>query len=106
MVKEAATLFDTYSPFYIIITPGGTRSRVEKWKTGFYYLAQEAKVPILLSLSTLKKELGIAKIIKPSGDMKADFNVIQDFYHGINPKYPENITLLSLKNSDIKRSFR
>ena len=90
MVKEAATLFDVYSPFYIIITPEGTRSRVDKWKTGFYYLAKEAKVPILLSFIDFeKKELGVAKIIEPSGDLETDFRYIQDFYSSINPKYPE-----------------
>jgi len=38
------------------ISPEGTRSRVEKWKTGFYYIAQKANVPIVLMYMDYKKK--------------------------------------------------
>ncbi len=74
----------------IIIPPEGTRSKVEKWKTGFYHIASNANVPILLGfLDTSRKEAGIADLFHPSGELQGDMIKIQSFYankKGINPE--------------------
>ena len=33
--------------FILVITPEGTRSKVERWKTGFYHIAKGADIPIV-----------------------------------------------------------
>jgi 1-acyl-sn-glycerol-3-phosphate acyltransferase len=74
----------------VIIPPEGTRSKVEKWKTGFYHIASNANVPILLSfLDVSSKEAGIADLFHPSGELQEDMIKIQNFYaskKGINPE--------------------
>lgn len=74
----------------MLITPEATRSPVKRWKTGFYQVATNADVPILLTyLDYKKREAGVGKIIYPAGDYKADLREILDFYNEISPKYPE-----------------
>lgn len=93
-VEAMVDLFDTYNDLLLLITPEGTRSRVDKWKTGFYYVALNAKVPIALGfIDYAKKECGVGKVIYPSGDYKTDMKSIMEFYKNFTPKYPENFAL-------------
>ena len=82
--------FNTIDDFIFVIAPEGTRSYVESWKTGFYRIAEKAKVPIALAyVDYEKKETGIGPMIYPSGDMVKDFEKIMDFYRTISPRFPE-----------------
>lgn len=73
----------------LVVTPEGTRSKVDKWKTGFYHIAVKANVPIALGYADYaKKEAGIGKIFYPTGDMKKDLKEIIDFYKNVTPKHP------------------
>ena len=77
-VDAMVDLFAKHDELRLVITPEGTRSRVEKWKTGFYYVALKANVPLALAfMDHEKRECGIAKVIYPSGDFKADMKRIE-----------------------------
>ena len=72
------------------IAPEGTRAKVEKWKTGFYFIAQKAKIPIVLFyIDYTKKEIGYFDVFWPSGNLQNDLNIIQNFYQEVQGKYPE-----------------
>ena len=93
-VQAVADLFKQYEHLHLIITPEGTRSKVTKWKTGFYYIAIAAEVPIALGFMDYeKRECGVAKVIYPSGDFKKDMKDIMDFYKNITGKNPESFSL-------------
>ncbi len=93
-VDAMAELFTGREELRLIITPEGTRSRMEKWKTGFYYVALQANVPIALGFMDYeKKECGVDKIIYPSGDYKADMKQIMTFYENMKGKNPENFSV-------------
>jgi len=78
----------------VIITPEGTRARREQWKTGFYYAAKSAGVPIVLGyLDYTTREGGAGKIIYPSDDMDADMREIMAFYEGFEGKYPDQCVM-------------
>lgn len=80
-VEAIADLFDTHKNLLMLITPEGTRSKVDKWRTGFYYVALQAKVPLALGfMDYSKRECGIDKIIYPTGDFYKDMKEIMDFY--------------------------
>jgi 1-acyl-sn-glycerol-3-phosphate acyltransferase len=84
-VDAMAAMFDQYDSLILVITPEGTRSKVTKWKTGFYHIARKAGVPIVLSYLDYENRKGVVgKIIHPSEDMEADMEEIMDFYrhHG------------------------
>ena len=78
----------------VLVTPEGTRSKVTKWKTGFYYTALEAKVPICLADMDYKNKItGVVQCFMPSGNIEQDMKIIMDFYRGRNGKFPENFAL-------------
>ncbi|MBA3647056.1 MAG: 1-acyl-sn-glycerol-3-phosphate acyltransferase [Chitinophagales bacterium] len=78
----------------IVFPPEGTRKRVTKWKTGFYYAALGADVPIVMAyLDYAEKKAGVGPSFVPSGDIQKDFIIIRDFYKNITPKIPEDFAL-------------
>lgn len=94
MVDFVAGLFTEYDSLYVVITPEGTRSLVEKWKKGFYFIARTAKVPMALGYIDYKnKEGGIGPTIMPSGDYNKDLKIIEDFYRDKTAKHPEKFNL-------------
>ena len=90
MVKQVVDRLNKTDEMILGIAPEGTRAKVEKWKTGFYYIAQEAKIPIvLLYMDYTKKEIGYFDVFWPSGNLQNDLNIIQNFYQEVQGKYPE-----------------
>ena len=74
IVDEVVNLFELDKIKVLAIAPEGTRKRVKKWKTGFYYIALKASLPILMvSFDYIKKEVTINKKFYPTGDIKLDF---------------------------------
>ena len=72
------------------ITPEGTRSYVEKWKTGFYFVALKANVPIMMSgFDYEHKVVELKEVFYPSGDVDKDVEKMMAYFRGIRGKYPE-----------------
>jgi len=94
MVEYMTELFSKNKDLVLIVTAEGTRKRVENWKTGFYYVAKNANVPIALGyLDYDKKICGIReKLINPS-DLETDMKEIMEFYSKSTPKIKENFSL-------------
>lgn len=89
-----AEMFDQREDLLLVITPEGTRKKVQKWKTGFYHVAMKANVPIALAFIDYKtKSCGIATILYPSGNFQEDMKTILDFYRPLGAKNPENFTV-------------
>ncbi len=68
-------------PLQLVVPPEGTRSKVTYWKTGFYYIALGAKVPIVMAYLDFKnKRTGLGPMLYPSGDIDKDMLEIKAFY--------------------------
>jgi 1-acyl-sn-glycerol-3-phosphate acyltransferase len=68
-------------PLQLVVPPEGTRSKVRYWKSGFYYIATGAGVPIVLAyMDYARKISGLGPVFHPSGDLEADMVRIQAFY--------------------------
>ncbi|NNE63205.1 MAG: acyltransferase [Gammaproteobacteria bacterium] len=89
IVDQVVQAFRQSDNLILGIAPEGTRSRVDKWKTGFYRIAVAAEVPIVPAYVDSKtKTIGFGEIFIPTGDMQADITVLQNFYadkQGVNP---------------------
>jgi len=84
----------------LAITPEGTRKKTAYWKTGFYHIAREAQVPIVLAfLDYARKVGGIGPTILPSGDIETDFEIIRQFYAGVTAKFPHEVGEVRIKTS-------
>jgi 1-acyl-sn-glycerol-3-phosphate acyltransferase len=94
MVDQMARMFREAESLIVIITPEGTRRKVEQWKKGFYMIAMEAGVPIVLSFIDYgTKTGGIGPVLIPSGDYATDIIKIQDFYKNKTGRFPDQFSL-------------
>lgn len=94
MTEAMVDLFSKHQRLAMMVTPEGTRSRRTEWKTGFYYVALNAKVPIALGyLDYKRKRAGVGKMVFPSGDIDKDMREIVAFYKYIPPKHPERFAI-------------
>jgi 1-acyl-sn-glycerol-3-phosphate acyltransferase len=74
----------------VVIPPEGTRSKSGRWKSGFYWVAVGAGLPIVLGFVDYgRKKAGLGEVLTPSGDIVDDFDKIRAFYQGIEGKFPE-----------------
>ncbi len=85
--------FGRRDDFMLTIAPEGTRGKVRKWKTGFYHIAMGAKVPLVVGMMDYaKKQVGLVKVIWPTGDYVGDMAQVSEFYRTTTPKHPGNGT--------------
>ena len=72
------------------LSPEGTRKKVEKWKSGFYFIAKGAKVPIVMAtLDFGNKNIKVSEPYYPTDNQEKDFKVFHSFYEGIQGKNPD-----------------
>ena len=91
IVDQIVTRFSNTDELILGIAPEGTRKRVEKWKTGFYHLANITNLPILLLAMDYKnKQVGVINQLITSDDIQKDMLFIQDQFKNIEGKIPEN----------------
>jgi 1-acyl-sn-glycerol-3-phosphate acyltransferase len=75
----------------LAITPEGTRSRTDRWKSGFYHLALAAKVPLALAyIDYPRKRIGVGAYLEPTGNEAADLEAVRRFYADKTGKHPEH----------------
>jgi 1-acyl-sn-glycerol-3-phosphate acyltransferase len=93
VLQASIDKFKTGEPLFLGLSPEGTRKYTESWKTGFYYLALGANVPILpVAMDYNTKEIRFLSLVHPTGDIKADLQKIYTQYRGVIPRYPERLS--------------
>ncbi len=93
VLQASIAKFKTGKPLFLGLSPEGTRDYRKEWKTGFYYLAVGAGVPILpVALDYKTKEIRFLSAVYPTGDIEADLPKIYAQYKGVLPKYPERLS--------------
>ncbi len=103
-VQAVAELFADHDHLMLGIAPSGTRKGGEHWRSGFYHMAMQANVPLVLGSIDFKKRAGrIIGTVYPTGDIEADMERIRELYAGVEGRYPERqmpIRLRSEADSD------
>jgi len=88
-VEQVVDVFKARDRFVVIVAPEGTRKQVDHWKTGFYYIALGAGVPIVLGyVDYPNNRAGLGPALIPSGDIEADFEIIRAFYADKGGRHP------------------
>ena len=89
VVDQMIDAFKNRDKFVLGITPEGTRSKVDRWKTGFYHIAHGAGVPIFpIEINYKVKQLILHPAFAPTGDLALDLPQLRDLYaysHGKRP---------------------
>ena len=90
-VHEAVALINDSEEIYFGLAPEGTRSHKPGWKSGFYRIAEDAGVPLLLAFFDYKnKRLGVGPMLTLTGDQDADLAIIRSYYESSSAaRWPE-----------------
>ena len=81
LVEQMAEEFRKNDHLYLAIPPEGTRSYTEYWKSGFYRIAQQADVPIVMcSVDKATKTVDIGPTVYLTGEITSDMDVFREYY--------------------------
>ncbi len=104
-VEQLVDEFARREELCLLITPEGTRGRAEYWKSGFYHIAREANVPIVLGLLDFRRKVGgLFEALEPTGDLTADMDRIRAFYSGVHGKRPECFGPIRLREETAEKT--
>ncbi|MDR0194956.1 MAG: 1-acyl-sn-glycerol-3-phosphate acyltransferase, partial [Myroides sp.] len=92
LVEYATNIINTTDSIAIINTPEGTRGYSDGWKQGFYHIAKNANVPIVLAYADYKKKAcGIIKLVHVEDkSFEQLLDEIAPYYNAEMAKFPEN----------------
>jgi 1-acyl-sn-glycerol-3-phosphate acyltransferase len=89
LVKQMIEAFAARDELILVVPAEGTRSRVDQWKSGFYHIAHQAEVPIVLGyLDYARRRGGFGPSLVPTGRIGEDMDVIRDFYADKSGRHP------------------
>ncbi len=81
LVDQVVDIYDNHEEFVVAIAPEGTRKDVKEWKTGFYYIAHKAEIPIVPCVIDWKRKLvQFYSPFWPTGDIEKDMPLIREVY--------------------------
>ncbi len=87
-VRQMVDLYNRSDSLVVVMSPEGTRGKTTHWKTGFYYIALGANIPIALGyVDYRRKRVGVGGWFRPGGDLRADMHILRDFYRDKHGKY-------------------
>jgi 1-acyl-sn-glycerol-3-phosphate acyltransferase len=90
VAASVAALKAADGPLQLIVPPEGTRRRTRQWKTGFYYIAVGAELPILLAyMDYARKRAGLGPVFQPSGDLGSDMAAIKAYYAPLKGRHAQ-----------------
>lgn len=93
LTRQLIEKYDASERLNIAITPEGTRSRTDRWHTGFLHVAYETGVPVTLAaIDFPTKTITMDTTFRPTGDVDADMRAIKDYYAPFTGLYPEKFS--------------
>jgi 1-acyl-sn-glycerol-3-phosphate acyltransferase len=94
VVEQMVDEFNRRERLVLVIAPEGTRQKVERWKTGFYFIAQGANVPVVLAYPDYRRKVvGIGPVVYPTGDTDKDIAAMRAFYNDKIGRHPERMSV-------------
>lgn len=98
VVSQTVTKFNESEELVIVIPPEGTRGKGDYWKTGFYRIAREAKLPVACGYIDYKtKMVGMGEVFEMTGDQETDLDMFRKFYDGMAGKHPADMAPIQFK---------
>jgi 1-acyl-sn-glycerol-3-phosphate acyltransferase len=102
MVAELASEFAKHDVLHLIVPAEGTRSKTEYWKSGFYRIALEAKVPVLLAyVDGPRRQGGFGPVVTLTGDVTQDMDTFREFYADKQGLRPGKFGPIRLKDEEL-----
>lgn len=90
-VESIAKIFENKEVFRLALSPEGTRKKVSEWKSGYYYIAQKANVPIIpIAFDYGNKKVIIFNTFTITNDYDNDSKFLESLFKDVKGKVPEN----------------
>ena len=88
--NEIHNVTEKFKGFIIVISPEGTRKKVEKLKSGFLRIANETNSKIMTAgVDFSKKRIELGGFFSPSGDVEKDLKFVKEYFANFTGKYPK-----------------
>ncbi|QKE85292.1 1-acyl-sn-glycerol-3-phosphate acyltransferase [Arthrobacter sp. NEB 688] len=101
VVRELVREARSGEPFLLILAAEGTRDQGEYWKSGFWRIARAAKLPIALAfIDGPSRTAGFGPTIRATPDVRADMDLVREFYRDKRGIHPEKRTEPRLREED------
>lgn len=101
LVRRLAAAFRERDELWLAMSPEGTRAKTDHWKSGFYHVARDAGVPLLLAfIDAGRRECGLGDLIWLAGDVDADMARLRAFYADKRGIVPERAGEVRLREGD------
>lgn len=97
-VDASARAFSEQAELILVIPPEGTRSRTEYWRSGFYYIARAAAVPVIPTALDYAQRVGeFGTPVAADADVVPFMDAMRDFYAGRCGRYPDRFGPVRLR---------
>lgn len=97
LVTSLSKLFGERDVLGLVVPAEGTRRHVDHWKSGFYHIARQADVPIVMSFLDYERRVGgFGPAFRATGDLRADMDVVRAFYADKQGRFPERFGTVRL----------
>lgn len=81
LVDQVVDIYNDHEEFVIALAPEGTRTKVNEWKTGFYHIADKAKIPIVRCVFDRKrKRVEFFMPFWTTGNINVDFPILKEVF--------------------------
>ncbi len=89
VVQQAVDIFNAHDDFILALAPEGTRKKVEKLRTGFYFIAKGANVPIVpVGFDFATRSIVVGNPMMPTDNFDQDMDYLLTFYRKMKGKNP------------------
>ncbi len=83
-VESIVAIFEAHKKFRIALAPEGTRKRVNKLRTGYYYIAKRLNIPIVpVAFDYENKRVIVHPNFYASSDDQKDLKVLENLFKGV-----------------------
>lgn len=92
LVDQVVHMYNTHDKFILGLAPEGTRRTINRWRGGFYHIAHQAQIDIVMvGFDFASGEVRIREPFTPCGDVDKDFPIILDYYRNIKGCHDKSI---------------
>jgi len=100
-VAQLAAEFERRERLILVIAPEGTRAQSGHWKSGFYWIARQARVPIVPSfLDWGSKTAGFGPPLAPGGSLRGGMDQLRAVYAGMRGRHTTHLSPVRLAEED------
>lgn len=93
LVEQSVARFAQHADLVLAVPAEGSRSLGAHWRSGFYHIARLAEVPVVLGyLDYARRRGGLGPELRPSGNVRADMDIVRAFYADKVGRHPARFT--------------